>query len=212
MIFATQVAYGIIVTGYSFTQPNDWGHGSFVKLFPPFTESNPDNTVGDNNFNSPNLWGFDEDQNVAVPLGGLTPDIGAFLVEGAIVASHYLFFDPKTRNESDGYRQEGWVEFDSNVLAVFTSRDSLYATDYLAHTGVTYLNPEQRGLELDDMVWIDGTNPKRVNVEWCACTPGDYVRILTEKSPGGEEVPDSGLTITLMSIGLLILMVAHKVK
>lgn len=51
------------------------GTGIFKKLTVPFTESDPDNTVGDDTFQDPNLYAFDEDQNVAVGPGALSADL-----------------------------------------------------------------------------------------------------------------------------------------
>ena len=42
------------------------GSGSFIKLMPGFTDSTPDNTVGNDNFQNSNLYAFDEDQNTTV--------------------------------------------------------------------------------------------------------------------------------------------------
>lgn len=118
------------------------GGGSFVKLSPGFTDSNPDNTVGNNTFDNLNLYGFDEDQNTTVMTNPLNVDILAStgisgsLTVGTVVASHYIFFDPL-----GSANQEGWVEFDSNILAIIGSTTNLANSDYLANTGVTYLNP-----------------------------------------------------------------------
>lgn len=196
LAFATSpFVHGVIVGGDVTA-----GTGSFVKLSPGFTESDPDNTVGDDTFQNTNLYGFDEDQNVAVGPGGLMPDIGAFLTEGTIVASHYIFFDPD-RTAS----QEGYILFDANIFAVFTSTVSLAESDYLANTGVTYLNPGLRGLEGGDVVSINGGNAKRLDVDWTASTPGDYVRVLTDRSPIADRVPDGGTSIALMACGIAAL-------
>jgi hypothetical protein len=186
---------------------------TFVKLTVPFTESTPNNTVGNDNFESFDLYGFDEDQNVAVAVPGLTPEIGAFLPAGTIVASHYIGWDPilLNANPNQAFVMQGWVKFDANVLAVFTSTASLFASDYLANTGVTYLNPGARGLEAGNQISIDGGDPTKINVRWPASTPGDYVRVLTAFSPGGENpVPDSGTTVIFMGLGLLALISVRK--
>ncbi len=177
------------------------GTGTFVELSPGFTASNPDNTVGDNTFQNTNLYAFNEDQNTSVLGTSLNVDIlastGTFgtLAIGTVVASHYVFFDPAL-----GARQAGWVDFDSDILAIITSSNNLGASDYLANTGVTYLNPGFRGLEAGDFVGIAGGNSKRLNVNWFASTPGDYVRVLTAYSPGAT-VPEPG-TLALLCLGL----------
>lgn len=205
-------ANATIISGYSFTTPKDTqGNGEFVKILPGFDISNPQNTVGNDNFQSPNLWGFDEDQNVAIGPSGLTAEIGGFLAAGTVVASHYIFFDPKTLNENDGFHQSGWVTFNANILAIFTSKASLFASDYLAHTGVSYLNPDQRGLEPNDAAWIDPIDPTKLHVDWRANTPGDYIRVLTERSTT-VSVPDSGSSMAFLFIGLVISVVICRIR
>jgi hypothetical protein len=58
---------------------------TFVKLTVPFLNSTPANTLGEDNFQTVNLYGFDEDQNIllvgplvvdAVPSGSTTLPIG----------------------------------------------------------------------------------------------------------------------------------------
>lgn len=179
------------------------GAGSFIKLIPGFTDSTPDNTVGNNNFQNLNLYAFDEDQNTTVQTSALNVDILAssgsagMLAVGTVVASHYVFFDPAgTRH------QVGTVTFDSKVLAVITSTTHLLASDYLANTGVNYLNPSLRGLESGDSVTISATDPNTIDIDWTADTPGDYVRILTEFSPSA--VPEAETyAMMLAGIGLV---------
>ena len=161
------------------------GLGSFIKLSPGFTESTPNNTVGADNFNTLNLYGFDEVQNTTVTGSALSVDILASasgasgsLAIGTVVASHYIFFDPASNT-----RQAGFVSFDSDILAIITSSANLAASDYLINNGVTYLNPGLRGLEAGDNVVIDPTDASRVTVDWLAGSPGDYIRVLTAFSP-----------------------------
>ncbi|MEM9047878.1 MAG: hypothetical protein AAGC92_04085 [Pseudomonadota bacterium] len=153
--------------------------GAFVKLQPGTARA-----VGNDTFQDPNLYAFDEDQNILLdrdirvdlapgrPLGGL-------IAKGTVVASHYVFFDPAGVSW-----QEGFVEFDAPILGVATRIWTLQATDFLANTKMTYLNPGLRGLEVEDRVWIDPENPFRLNVDWLAWTPGDYIRVFTARSPG----------------------------
>ncbi|MEM8741259.1 MAG: hypothetical protein AAGE13_07145 [Pseudomonadota bacterium] len=153
--------------------------GAFAKLDPD--QARP---VGNDTFQDPGLYGFDEDQNIRldrdirVDIAAGSP-YGAVIPAGTIVASHYVFFDP-----AGVAWQQGWVEFDAPILGVATSVWTLQATDFLANTAITYLNPGFRGLEGEDRVWIDAENPFQLNVDWLAWSPGDYIRVFTARSPG----------------------------
>jgi hypothetical protein len=172
---------GAITGGTSLSQG-----GSFVKLTVPFSESTPANAVGNNTFQNPNLYGFDEGQNILITTdmsvnnlangsgGGSGPGI---VQTGSTVASHYVFFDPAGTTS-----QVGTITFDSNIFGIISSTSNLAASDFLINTGVTYLNPSQRGLEAGDNVTITGLNT--ISVDWSASSPGDYIRVLTDFSPG----------------------------
>ena len=157
--------------------------GVFQKLTPPI------GMVGNDNHQSPNLFAFDETQNVVIPAGGVTTNqcfaaVGTCPIpEGTIVASHYVFFDP------DPVRtQEGTVDFDSDVYAIISSTANLLASDFLITTNADYQNPGARGLEAGDFVTKTGS--QQITVDWAASTPGDYVRVLTLFSQGGVEICD----------------------
>lgn len=157
--------------------------GTFIELTAPFTESTPDNTVGNNNFQTPHLYAFDEDQNISI-VSTVLVNIGTSPVAGQIVASHYVFFDP-----AGGRTQKGYVDFDADIFGIITSDSLLGASDFLANSGVTYVSPTLRGLESGDVVAIDPGNASRLLVDWFAGTPGDYVRVLTMESPSALEPP-----------------------
>lgn len=129
------------------------GDGRYVKLdtAEPFA-------VGEDTFNDPNLYAFDEDQNIElkqpirVDIGGE----GGVIPAGQVVASHYVFFD------SISGVQFGYVDFDAEILGVAAFQDTMAATDFLANTNVDYISVELRGLERGDSVWIDDENPTRL--------------------------------------------------
>jgi len=189
LIFLTAVisipAYATIVSGEVTGGTSFDMGGEFINLTVPFTESNPDNTVGDDTFQTPHLYGFDEGQNISVTsdinvdilADGMGGGIGAGIIaSGSTVASHYIFFDPVTF-----INQLGTVSFDSDIIAIITSSGNLSASDFLINTGVNYLNPGLRGLEGGDSVTISGL--RSIAIDWTASTPGDYVRVLTDFSP-----------------------------
>jgi hypothetical protein len=190
---------GVVTGGSAFT-----AGGVFVKLPVPIPNPfGPPDSVGNDNFQSPNLFGFDEDQNILLT-SPLTVDVGSSPIPaGTTVASHYIFFDP-------GPAQEviGTVNFDSNVLAILTSTNNLAASDFLAQTGVNYLNPTQRGLEAGDSVTISG--PRQILFDTFASSPGDYVRVLTEFSPAAE-MPEPG-GVVLFGSGLAVVAILSGLK
>jgi hypothetical protein len=164
----------------------------------------PPNSVGNDTFQSPNLFGFDEDQNILLGVP-LTVDVGTSPIPaGSTVASHYIFFDP-------GPSQHiiGTVNFDSDVLAVITITGTLAASDFLANTGVNYLNPGARGLEPGDSVTISG--PRQILFDTVASSPGDYVRVLTTFSPAAAAVPEPG-SVALLGSGLVVLAALLRQK
>ena len=161
----------------------------------PNPSGEPD-SVGINNFDSNNFFGFDEAQNIVLTQA-LEVDLLAStlapgnLASGTSVASHYLFFDP-----GPSQRMVATVEFDATVLGVITSTANLAASDFLANTGVDYLSHRLRGLEAGDLVAITGA--QQIAIDFQASSPGDYIRVLTALPPGAapgstsETDPPSG--------------------
>ena len=175
--------------------------GVFVSLSVPLTGATPVNTVGADNFNTPNLYAFSESQNILLG-SSLVMDIGAAIAAGTQVASHYVFFDPLATSS-----MVGTVDFDSDVLGIITSTGLLLVSDGLANTGVTYLNPVARGLEAGDSVTISGTRQILLNVT--ASSPGDYVRVITAFSPGAVPEP---MSLALVGAALAALAVTRRRK
>ena len=150
------------------------GFGSFEKL-----DTKTPFSVGQDNFNTNNLYAFDEDQNIVL-LDAIRVDIGdedGILPAGTEVASHYVFFD------SVAGTQMGYIDFDAPILGVAAFQDTMGATDFLANTAVNYIGTELRGLEQGDYVWVDENDPFRLWVFWAGSSPGDYVRVFTAHSP-----------------------------
>lgn len=152
------------------------GNGDFVKL-----DTDMPFAVGNDTFNTDNLYAFDEDQNITLPIP-IRVDIGdddGVIPQGTVVASHYVFFD------SLAGVHIGYVDFDSPILGVAAFQGTMAATDFLANTDVNYISMELRGLEDGDEVWIDEADPQRLWVYWAGSSPGDYIRVFTEQSAGG---------------------------
>jgi hypothetical protein len=198
------------ITGGAVTGGTALGQGgTFIGLTVPFNPpSGPANTVGNDTFQTPHLYGFNEDQNVFIGPGPLAVDYlpgggSGFLPAGLEVASHYIFFDPRQTTS-----QRGYVDFDADIVAIISETGTLLASDYLANTGVTYLNPAARGLEVGDTAIIDPILANRLLVDWAASTPGDYVRVLTKHSPGA--VPEGGATILLLGFSAGFLGIVRK--
>lgn len=150
------------------------GQGQFMKL-----PADSSFAVGADNFNTDHLYGFDEDQNIVLP-EDIQVDIGGadgMIAQGTEVASHYVFFD------SVSGVQYGYVYFDAPIIGIAAFRETMGATDFLANTSVTYISTDLRGLERGDHVWIDEDDPHRLWVYWAGSSPGDYIRVFTERSP-----------------------------
>src|SRR5262245_57738805 len=102
--------------------------GAFVKLgtAAPFS-------VGADNFQTDNLYAFDEQQNVTLG-SALALDMGGpLLAAGTVISSHLIAFDPL-----DLHTVNGSVTFDQPILGVLTRDASLIATNFLGASNVTY--------------------------------------------------------------------------
>ena len=153
------------------------GSGTFIKLDPEDILA-----VGEDNFDTDHLYAFDEDQNIELERA-IRVDIGGemgIIPGGMVVASHYVFFD------SLSGIHHGYVYFDAPILGIAAYQDTMAATDFLANNDVLYLSTELRGLEEGDQVWIDAEDPHRLWVYWAGSSPGDYIRVFTERSPNAN--------------------------
>lgn len=156
----------------------------------------PPAAVGDNDQQNPNLSAFNEDQNILIT-STINVDIGIAPISGDVVASHYIIFDPISTKRGIGY-----IDFDAPIYGIITSTALLAASDFLINNAVTYNSPGLRGLEAGDVATIDGTLSHRVNIDFTASTPGDYIRVLTMRSPIADQIPEPGL-LGIFGLGLL---------
>jgi hypothetical protein len=132
--------------------------------------------VGEDRFDDPNLYAFDEAQAVLLE-AALVLEIGAPIPAGTVVALHHVLFD------GTGGRQRGTVVFDAPILGVATGAASLAATDGLAGVDTLFLDTPLRGLEDGDRVWIDEADPRRLWLDWAGSSPGDHIRVVTDVPP-----------------------------
>lgn len=152
--------------------------GVFKKLEPPIGE------VGNDNHQSPNLFGFDEKQDILlekdlqvdilVNKGRIVNKAPKMIAKGETIASHYVFYDPINGDI------HGTVRFDSDILAIITSTNKLKASDFLMSKDATYLNPSPRGIESNDTIRVTGA--REISIDFTAVSPGDYIRVLTRAS------------------------------
>ncbi|MFW2542510.1 hypothetical protein ACN2XU_07700 [Primorskyibacter sp. 2E107] len=161
--------------------------GSFIEL----TGSSLSGiSVGNDNFNDFNVYAFNEDQNITIP-SPISVNVGTSPTTGQIVASHYVLFDPLNTTSAVGY-----VLFDAEIYGIATSTTNLNNSDFLINNSVTYENPSLRGLEGGDSVTINASNPFRLDFDFTASSPGDYVRVFTMESPmAAVPIPAGGLLL-----------------
>ena len=177
------------IIGGSVTGGSAYGQGGEFVLEHPTAGYN----VGHNNHQSPDLFAFNEDQNIVLG-ADLAIDIGGVSISaGEEVSSHYIFFDP-----AGGTTVQGWVDFDAEILGVIAQTDKLEDSDFLGNDDVNYLNPNLRGLEFgQDAVYVDDN--RLYIAQFWASSPGDYIRVLTSSA---TSVPEPA-TAALFLLGLL---------
>ncbi len=189
---AATIVGGNVTGGSAFT-----AGGTFVELSAPL--ANPfgaANTVGQDTFDSFNLFGFNEVQNFVLT-APLVVNVGSSpLPIGTTVSSHYIFFDP-LRLET----LIGTVNFSSTVIGLLTLQAELIGSNFLANPGVNYLYPTLVGLETRDLVTITG--PNQISLAIGASTPGDFIRVLTADEPLAVPEPSAFLLLSLGVAGMV---------
>jgi len=129
----------------------------------------PIGPVGSDNFDSFDLFTFEEQQNVELA-EPLSLDDTTVIAAGEFVSSFYVVWDPVPSN-----RIIATVTFPDTIIGVITDRDELQASEFLGNASAQYLNPSLLGLEGGDDIEIDGAN---LSIDFSAGSPGDSVRVL----------------------------------
>ena len=192
-------ATAISITGLTGSQALDYMIGTPAPL--PFT-------LTANFSDDQKLYVWDEVQNFTLPgnlyvdrVADVTADFiggssGSYYIKaGTIVSSHYVQWDPAPTKTV-----KARLEFDSDIFAFITADQRLFNSDsWLGLTGITYGDFGNRGLETGD-----GTNfnSGMVDIDWAASNPGDWTRLITAYSPGGEPIPEPA-TMLLLGSGLV---------
>lgn len=179
--------------------------------------ANPNNGV---------LLGWDEKQNVTLTTNLYVDRVanasasfigsdtaGTYIEAGTVVSSHYFQWDP---GSGSNRRVTAQLDFDSDIFAFITSDSNLFDSDsVLGLNGFDYADFGLRGLESGDTTdFGPGGDDSLVDISWRASSPGDWTRLITAFSPGGEgsgdpsppavSVPEPGSAI-LLAVGFLAL-------
>ena len=120
-----------------------------------------------------------------------------FLIKaGTIVSSHYVQWDnlPGTNNNV-----QATITLDSPIFAFITADQKMFNSDFLGLAGVDYNDFGLRGLEAGDDTVFDGNS---VNIDWSATSPGDWTRLITAYSPGGQVPVPAALPLLLGGMGV----------
>ncbi len=167
------------------------GAGAFILLNPavrPFS-------VGNNNLNTTNLYGFNELQGVTLTRQ-LAANLGLTTIPiGTRINSHFVFFDPLVRQTV-----QGGVVFDTRILAAITQGPALIASNFLGAPNVRYLTPNSFGLEPGtDFITIGSPNSNSLRINLLtADSPGDHFRVITAAAPLVGSVPEPSIWFQML--------------
>lgn len=103
---------------------------------------------------------------------------GTQIRAGTVVSSYYVQWDPSSRRG----RVSATLYFDDTVAAAITQDQELFASDAMVGLpGLDYADFTLRGLEPRDQITFHGT---RVDIQFEASSPGDWVRLITFQTEG----------------------------
>ncbi len=154
----TETLSGVITGGDALT-----AGGQFRQICDPV------GPVGDDNFDSFDLFAFEEQQAVEL-VADLFLDSTTVIPSGEFVSSFYVIWDPVPLN-----RVIATITFPDNVIGVISDQTELQASEFLGNASATYLNPSQLGLETGDTFTIDGNE---LSINFNAGSPGDSIRVI----------------------------------
>jgi len=154
----TETVTGTITGGDSLAEG-----GQFKQICDPIGD------VGSDNFQSPDLFAFEEQQNVLLD-ADLFLDDTAFIAAGETVSSYYVVFDPGPNT-----RVEATVDFPDAIIGIIRDRIELQDSAFLGDASANYLAPNLLGLESGDTASFSGN---QLTIDVRASTPGDSIRVL----------------------------------
>lgn len=155
-------------------------------------------SVAPGNPSAPDIWAFNEIQDVYLPVGILldvqpvNPGVHVpadlnpvWIPAGTCVSSHYVHYEDTTLSVATG-----GVRYVRPILGVAVRQATLDATNFLRRPGVVYPNAAacnavpgvDCGMELlpQDELRVDAN---RVQVRFEAQSPGDRIRVVTAGDP-----------------------------
>lgn len=164
------VAHASVVSG-TITGGTVKGTGSVVILDPTTSSF----AVGKDNFDTNNLYVFNEQQNVKL-LTDLALDLGTTLPTGTVVSSHLVVFDPLLVQTV-----KATLVFNQPILGIARRDSTLLATNFLGAPSVTYNTPSFFGLEPgEDFLTVGAPTPDTLPFRLSASIPGDVFRVFTQ--------------------------------
>ena len=129
----------------------------------------PIGPVGDNNFDSYDLFAFEEQQAVEL-VEDLFLDTTTVVPAGEFVSSFYVVWDPVPTN-----RVIATITFPDTIIGIIRDQAELQASEFLGNASATYLNPSLLGLESGDDATFDGA---QLSIDFSAGSPGDSIRVI----------------------------------
>lgn len=195
LAFSVAPASAAIISG-SITGGSVLGSGSFVELDPTQAFS-----VGQDSFNTNNLYAFDEAQDFTLTQDLITNLGLANIAAGTRVSSHFVFFDPQATQTL-----QGTIVFDAPVIAAITLRPGLIASNYLRAPAVNYLMPAAVGIDPGvDFLTLGSPDAKSLRLNsFTSDSPGDHFRVITLVANPVAAVPEPATWLSMiLGFGLI---------